>query len=851
MDTRYAAPGARGPNPLTIRRAYNNMPSTHILTACALASACALVWCAPEGMAQSPPPPTFWAVTDRGNLFEIKPPDEVPTTDVVSSPYIEFQRVGGLVANGDRVAEAGQYNHVGSGPTYIVDNWADGTTYGIPNGAPLEGPLRLSPAPHLHLRDLAVHVPPAIDRVEMIDGGLTHTVHNHTTRGTYHEFTGNGRAILWLDPAHNYYALNLVCLHCQTDTPAAVGSVPDDGTGDPESTGLGTNPLAGGPSIACTVDGVNHTGCGLFAPDTITREWPLNPRPRIGGGAPDAPPIPEPEPILHVTRYDTASCPGADRTNTEAERLNHELFRLVSEGCIHQSYEYEWWDGSVEMESALPLRPGLSVWPKATGHPAVVLNLRGSHMELQAFGAPDRHTAESILDDTFSVDPGPVVGAGSLVILHDAFTHLGAYTRSTLAGMADHIQTFPQLRPSGSVDMLAHARTPGAVGLGGLLGAACKDSYQYCMTVFDRGPLPVVNNAAGVVYDPRNGAELNRGGMVDNHGSVFGTGSPGMVPYDSATLNLIQAYAVVPVTGSLSVKELYVVAHPGDCSTYVDRSTTPHRWAAPSGPGWLGLKYLEGDYGADDTLIDIPLLPGYGVACMRTHGSDEFRQFTLDNFFVIGAHASFGGTRYVSSYASADFPPHTAGRPLPTEPDVAGVRVLHTDVVLPGEGVGVLDLDLDMAGSVAITGVAAGRGGVHAGTAAGSCDWHLLPTPRSTAPRSNPWVSMTVYVQIEVPTAGGYVTLDRMSASHTTRLAAATAPTTIGEDCRHVSYAEFDFDPEFRTIPLEYASNAPVRITITADVDFAHGSPPQYAGRLPVETMHVEVVIDRLSMKAH
>ena len=829
------------------------MPSAHILAACALASAFILVWCAPAALAQSPPQPTFWAVTDRGNLFEIEPPDEVPTTDVVSSPYVEFQRIGGLVANGDRVAEAAQYNHVGTGPTYIISNWGDGTTYGIPNGAPLEGPLRLSPAPHLHLRDLvSAPWPSAIDRVEMIDGSLTHTAHNHTTRGAYHEFTGNGRAILWLDPAASHYALNLACIHCQTDTPAVVGSIPDSG-GTPASSSLGTGTLGGGPSIACMVDGVNHPGCGLFTTSTITREWPLNPRPQIGA-APDAPSVPEPEPILHITRHDTVSCPGADHTNTEVERLNHELFRLVSQGCIQQSYEYEWWDGSVRMESALPLRPGLTVWGNAGGHPAVVLNVRGSYLELQAFGAPDRHTAENILDGTFRVDPGPVVGSNSLAILHDAFTHLGAYTRPTLAGMAGHVQTFPQLRPSGSVEMLAHARVPGAGGLGGLLGAACKGSYQYCITVFDGRSLPVVHNAAGVVYDLRNGAELNRGTAVGNHGSVFGTGSPLMVPYDGSMLNLIQAYAVIPVTGSLSVEELYVVASHHGCPRYVDHSTTPHRWVAPSGPGWLRLEYLEGGYGGDDTLISIPLLPGYGVACMRTHGSDGFRQFTMDDFFVVGSHASFGGTKYVSSYTSADFPPGHAGRPLPTDPDVAGVRVLHTDVVLPGEGVRVMDIDLDLAGSVAISGVAAGGGGAYTGTAAGSCDWHLLPTPRDTAPRWRPnqWVSMTVYAQIEVPSVGGgYVTLDGMSASHTTRLGAVTAPATVGEDCRHVSYAEFDFDPEFRTIPLEYASNAPVRVTITAAVNFDHGSPPQYAGRLPVETMHVETVIERLSMKAH
>ena len=393
---------------------------------------------------------------------------------------------------------------------------------------------------------------------------------------------------------------------------------------------------------------------------------------------------------------------------------------------------------------------------------------------------------------------------------------------------------------------VAHGRTPNAAEFGGLLGGKCTDrrgiEYEYCITVFDNRDLPVVHNARGIIYDARSEATLNAGSAVDNYWNVFGASRLHSVPYDSTSLNLIQAYAVIPITGSINVEEIYVMASVlGGCSRYVDTSTTPHRWAGPSSDGWLGLDYLKGDYGTERSLINIPLLPHYGIVCMRTSNSDEFRQFMLDDFFVQGAHASFGGTRYVDVRSGS----------LHHEPDVYNIPVLHTDVVLPGNGTRVLDLDLDLAGVVKLVGVAEGRGGVHTSNPQTSCDWDRLSIttpPRHTSTQS---IEMYVRVIIEVPGSGGYTTLGGLSVRDSVQLQATNVPRTVGGDCRHVSHAEFDFDPEFRTIPIVYSSNMPVRISITTSVDFVNTNTQMYAGVLPKETMFVETIIDRLVVKVH
>lgn len=793
----------------------------------------------------------FCVLTNLGGVFEIEAPNLVPTTDVVSSPYIEFQRMGGLVVSGNSVAEAAQYNRVGTGTTYIVDDWGRGITHGIPNGAPLAGELRMSPVPHLYLKTPQpispnTYWPAGIGSVEMMAGGITHTIQNHTTYGIYHKFEGTGRAVIWLDRANNFYAINMVCVGCRTNTPAVVGGVADDGHGSPVGTRLGSS-IFGASSITCTVDSIVHSGCGLYPISNTPREWPLSPFPDLGASH-------QPYPdhsgaVLNVTNYDTATCPGADHDNTEQVRLNNSTFQLSAGGCIMQNYDYEWWDGSLEMSKSLPLRAGLNVWfPLGTDHPAIILNMNGGQVLLQAYAANTEVNAESAFYDTLTVDAGSLVGPSDLVILHDSFSHLGAYTRSTLGGMAAHVQTYPQIKPNYSPALLSHNGQPGVGGIGGLLGADCKEGYKYCITVFNNQDLPVITNARGVIYDARNGAELNRGGGVDNHASVFHTSSSyqiGKVGYDPNTLNLIQAYAVIPITGSVSVEELYVVANPHDCSRYVDDTVSPHGWAAtPGTAGWLRMIYLEDDYGLDKGAINIPLLPGFGVACMRTEGSVEFRQFVTDNFFVQGASASFGGTRYVSTFL---------GNPtLHDEPDVSNISVLHTDIVLPGEGVRVMDLDVDLSGSIAIVGVVEGGGGAYnPHNQRQSCNWHLISVDTPPRHTSSQFVELEIDVVIEVPVGGFYQRVDGLSVSESVRLEAPQTPVSVGEDCRHMSYAGFDFEPEYRTIPIEYGSNTPVRVSITTNVDFENSAIVAYAGHRPAETLFVETYIDRLSVRVN
>lgn len=809
----------------------------------------------PTALAQTPPDTTIWLLTDRGTLFEMEPADLVPTTDVVSSPYIEFQRIGGLVAGGGRITEAAQYNQVGTGPTYIIDNWGRGTTYGIPNGAPLAGKMHLSPQPYLHLRtpdpiSPGIYWPAGIGTVEVIEGGLTHAVHNHTTHGEYHQFVGSGRALIQLNPANDHYAINMVCFDCRKDTPAVVGAIPDDGHGNPASTSMGTTVLAAGLTAGpCTVNGINHAGCGQYEPPATNRTWPLDPRTEEAQDGTGSAPLPLPSnPILEITRYDTVTCPGANSANTVIEALNDTHFRMVSLGCIMQNYDYQWWDGDITLTAALPLRAGLNIWENTGDHPAIVLNMRGGEILLQAYVTPTEHNAKTAFDDILVVNPGTLMDHHSLAILHDAFTHLGAYTHSTIQDMAPLVQTHPQRLQEALPVLVAHGRTPNAGEHGGILGEKCTDrrgfKYEYCITIFDNRDLPVINNAQGVVYDPRNAAELNRGTDVDNHGNVFGTGGLFKVPYDTARLNLIQAYGVIPITGSINVEEIYLMAssYSNGCERFIDITTTPHSWVGPPAAGWLGMTYLQGDYGNERSLINIPLLPWYGVVCLRTHGSDEFRQFVLDDFFVQGASASFGGTRYV----------YTGTGTLAYDPDVSNISVLRTDIILPGSGTRVMDLDIDLAGRVTLAGVVADRGGVYTGSQDSSCDWDRIPV--TTPPRHGPSheVEMDIDVVIEVPGVGGtYQMVGGLSVSDNTQLEAERVPTTIGEDCRHNSYAEFEFDPQFRTIPISYSSNMPVRITIMTDVDFSGSSAPVYAGRYPTETINVETIIDRLSVRVH
>ena len=432
--------------------------------------------------AQSPPTgPVFHFITDRGNLFEIESADRVPTTDIVSSPYIEFQRVGGVVVSGGVVREAAQYNEVSTGPTYIIGNWADGTTYGIPNGAPLAGEMRLSPKPHLYLRTPQPFGgsnlwPAGISHVEIMSGNLVHTNKTHPTHGDYHEFRGAGRAIIWLDDVNAHYAINMVCSDCQTDTPAVVGTIRNDTHGNPKSHTLGTDTIFPHPitSNPCTISGINHTGCGTAYLDKINSTWPLNPRPDIDINGDRE--VPKPVPfgaVLNVTRYDTTNCPGANQTSTRMEMLNDTMFRMVSHGCVMQNYTYEWWDNIIELENSLPLRAGLNIWEDPTGgsdHPAIILNMDSGEIILQAYATTSQYNANLAFYNTLTVIPGSLVGSDTLAILHDSFSHLGAYTRSTIHNIVDHISTYPQLQSNSSTILTAHSAGSGPNEFGGLVG---------------------------------------------------------------------------------------------------------------------------------------------------------------------------------------------------------------------------------------------------------------------------------------------------------------------------------------------------------------------------------------------
>lgn len=842
-----------------------------------------------DAAAQAPPPGvTFHVITDRGNMFEIEPADRAPTTDIVASPYVEFQRVGGLVVSGGVVREAGQYNDVNPGRTYIISNWGDGTTHGIPNGAPLAGELRMDPLPHLYMRTpeelspgSGIYLPQAISHVETMSGSIVHTNRTHATFGDYHEFRGSGRAIIWLDPTMTYYSINMVCPGCLADTPAVVGGVPDDGGGRPASSTLGTRILLSGTAVPCSISGVNHTGCGETYADKTDSMWLLDPRPNVGGEDGQEKTVLQIPPILNITTYDTTSCPDANHTNTRIEPLNDTLFRVVSDGCIMENYTYDWWDGVVGLEHSLPLRAGLNEWdrppapppPDNPSHPAIILNMRGGQILLQAYGTSSLgiNAFENALTVNAGsvVDPNTLVGSNSLVILHDSFAHLGAYTRSNLRDMADHIQTYPHLMTNSTMSQAAHSTGTVSGEPGGLLGGYCLDqTYHYCITIFDDMDLPVIHNAAGIVYDPRNGAELNRGTDVSNHGRVFVTSLPptptlGLIPYRTGVLTLVQAYAVIPVSGHINVEELYVMAGYGGafgCDRYVDDSVKPNRWSAPWSPGWMRLHYLEGDYGDAHTRINIPLLPLYDTVCMKTHGRDEFRQFRTENFFVVGDSASFGGTKHIMTYSDT----HLLGPPSHTFTHT----VLNTDVVLPGRGVRVMDMDLNVDVSLMLSSVVDGGGGnvphspsLTSNDRATICDWgdDSYPVWNSTSrtrsvTSGDPTARVWVVANIQIPSVGGgYETVDIPVMSGTAPLTAdgGHLPMTVGANCMEHAVVTWDFDPVYKTIPIEYGGNEPVSITVQTRVDLTNFKIPAYANSLADETIFIETYIDRLSMRVH
>jgi hypothetical protein len=185
------------------------------------------------------------------------------------------------------------------------------------------------------------------------------------------------------------------------------------------------------------------------------------------------------------------------------------------------------------------------------------------------------------------------------------------------------------------------------------------------------------------------------------------------------------------------------------------------------------------------------------------------------------------------------------------------MQILNTEVVLPGMGTKVLDLDLKLSGSVTFDGVVQGRGGVfnpNPLSKSSSCDWHNTSPPVTTPPRytHNQEVEYQVDVTIDVPTPSGYVTIGGLNAVARAPLQAAQTPITIGSDCRHLSYAEWDFPAEFRTMPIQYRSDTPITINIVSHITFHNGVTAIYAGLPPTtETMYVETMIDRLSVRVN
>ena len=268
----------------------------------------------------------------------------------------------------------------------------------------------------------------------------------------------------------------------------------------------------------------------------------------------------------------------------------------------------------------------------------------------------------------------------------------------------------------------------------------------------------------------------------------------------------------------------------------------------------MQLEYLETEYGGEHTAINVPVLPWYDTICMRTHGNDEFRQFRMDNFFVVGDHASFGGTKHIRAY------PFTQHQTAPT----FRYTVLDTDVVLPGSGIRTMDLDVSVDVSVIMLGIVEGGGNATVinptiNDRARICDWGADTftvwnyTARTDPANPPPFVNVRVYVEIDVPKAGGYERLNIPVARGANLLTEHDGflPTTIGADCMEQLNATWNFPPSFHTIPVEYDSNTPVKIHIETYAWLADTVRPLFAGHAPDETIYVETYIDRLAVRVN
>lgn len=823
----------------------------------------------------------FWVITELGGLFQVKPPPAVPTSDVTMSPFIEFRRLGGLIASSSGVTEASQYNDV-SGLTYIIGDWSKGDTYGIPTNAPLEGKMSLGPTPHLTLRALVdknlVGDAWGVKYVREMSGDATAVLKEDGTHGKYLEMTGTGRILVGLADENNFMA-HLECMGCVLKTPAVIGAVAQkDGEATSDIYGLLS---VGRPhradealeSTTCTHRGTVY-GCAAQAGSGSTHEVgrPLHPSDAYAHRTSERFVA-----VLNVTKFDRVSCPSASADSDVRQiNLNDTHFRLEADGCRMRTFEYRWVNDMANLTDWQPLRPGLNSWSSTSpGERVIAVDMPGGVARLQVYFHLDGHDMKRTLfgnSDALAIYGG-IMDRDDIAVLHDSRRHLSMHTLANLheiVPLVSDAHNAGQLAPESEPRLVGHA----TLSFGGIFGAPtgeeCLPGYVYCITVFDSDDVPRLGSAAGKVYDSKNGVVVYPGSDVGNAGSVFGQDiRTGGIFVDRSVLEVVQSYAVIPISGVAHIEEIYIVWL-DSCDPYIDDADPREEWR-PGGTvsgQWLRMSYLEGDYGPGmDQTVDIPMFAGYGTICLRQHGYDEFRQFNADDMYTQGASASFGGSTRVFEVALGDatgrhptIPASATVRLAPPQGDPASLFTV-LDGNIPVTATGARTLDMDMEFSVVVLSI----GVQDTGSQTPNCfrDKMLRADPYNPTDTGHVEVRNMKVTVTKVSVAGG-------TATHTpvvtgtyhgvhrgdwNALGSVSLPDyrpAGGTVCTWKSYGSVELEPEYVTVPVFLRDNDHLRFKVEIEVWLDTPSPGGVSGYIGLnEIMRTEVFIDRLTFRVY
>ena len=770
-------------------------------------------------------------VTEHGGFFEFNLHDIKARKDITMTPYKEFSGVSGLlVSSSGTVSSLSQYNSVGSGTVTIIPDWSFGKIYGLPDLTPLEGKLKFEPIPHMSLRDYKTNMSfdsSIIESVGIISGDI-----KNTTESNHIKIEGAGRALIELkDYTSNRYLVNMVCIGCQTNTPAVIGVMT---SGDK----YGTNKIFNSQSSSdCNVKGKIIKGCGSYGIRLGDDRWlwDIDPRKSIHQGS-----IFTHQQVLtpKILTLDTTKCPNATQKNILIEQLDESYFNVISTHnnveCKMETFTYEIWDGIIQLSKWQVLYPGMNVFDATiSGTPVIVLNM-GGELKFQINHVSTSVTSDIVFDDTFDVKPGNVLRGNDIAVLYDGFSHLGAYTESTIDTIKNKMTNIRENVVGNTTLMkVGHQSQTNLFDVfQDRVEGECKRGYVYCLAVFKRDNLPSISSPRGVVYDQRNGIEMNRNSQVENRNNVFGTSWPG-IPVDANSLEVIQTYAVLPIPDLKHIEQLYIAVNyigGSGCDRYIDDTSLVETWKTTAhNNDWLRLKYLEGDH--SNTKLDIPLLVGYSLLCFKTQNENTFRSINLDNIY--------GGGNYVFDFGGRSIVVSTVQTVVSRDPFTTSNEIILDNTAIINSGYRTIDVHMNLDAQAGLK----GEFGV--------------PCTGVTSIRGQ---NTEAHIDIEVEIGGIIYNTTTNSLDKTVLKTTTFSKTdaewfdkkeTINGKCVYNGLAYFRLSDEVRyTFSKKFISNENVYVTITIrDVGLTGAQQPLQGGHgATSETQYIKVDISRLQV---